>query len=143
MRSRLVPAPTRGPVIVLTDGEETTDDMSGAIARAVAQRMPVHVVGLGTTRGESMFIDRGGTGEQRITALDEPRLRRLAERTGGRYLAWRGADMPDAVNAWLGQTSQPQDAIPELAVGVRSLLLAAFLFLSLQLTMAMYATTEP
>lgn len=131
-----------GTVVVLSDGEETTDDLDEAIARAVAQHLAIHTVGLGTTRGESMFVDREGTGERRVTALDETRLRRLAERTGGRYLEWRGPDTPNGVNASLGQTWPPSGAIPELNVGVRPLLLAAFLLLSFQFIMAMYTATE-
>lgn len=136
-------SPESGALLLLSDGEETTGDVEEVITRAVAGHVPIHTVGLGTTRGESMFVDREGTGERRVTALDEALLRRIAERTGGRYVEWRGPDTPDGVNAWLGQASPPSGAIPELSVGVRPLLLATFLFLSLQLTMAMYAATEP
>jgi Ca-activated chloride channel family protein len=138
----IVDTPGSKALILLSDGEETTEELDDAIAQAVAQHVPIHTVGLGTPRGESMAVDRSGTGERRVTALDESRLRRLAERTGGHYVAWRGADTTKAVTAWVDSASQPGDAIPELGVGVRLLLLAAFLFLSLQLSMAMYAMTE-
>ena len=131
-----------GSVIVLSDGEETTDSTEQAIAAAGAYRVPIHAVGLGTAQGESMSIDRDGGREQRTTSLDEARLRRLAERTGGRYLPWGGSGTTDAVLALLEPVAQRRTANPDFSRGTRLVLVAVFLLLLLQFTVAMRAMTE-
>jgi Ca-activated chloride channel family protein len=76
-------------VVLFSDGENTTEPDPVAVAElASSAGVRVYPVGIGSPRGTVIEVD----GFQLATALDEPTLRAIAERTGGRYVA--AADAP-------------------------------------------------
>jgi len=85
---------THRPIIVLlSDGDDPADDdewLEGVNA-TVARKIPIHVVGVGNPlKAETIPIGREllqFDGEIVRTKLDEPRMREIARRTEGEYLA--------------------------------------------------------
>ena len=76
-------------VVLFSDGENTDDPDPVAVADlASTAGVRVYPVGLGSPEGTVLQID----GFQLATALNEPTLRTIAERTDGRYVA--AADAP-------------------------------------------------
>ena len=71
-------------VILLTDGENTTDPDPVEVAQiASTAGVRVYPIGLGSAKGTVLQID----GFQVATALNEPLLRQIATATDGRYYA--------------------------------------------------------
>jgi Ca-activated chloride channel family protein len=70
-------------VVLFTDGENTADPDPMEVAElASSAGVRVYPVGLGRPEGTVIQVD----GFQLATALDEPALRAIAERTDGRYV---------------------------------------------------------
>ncbi|MBI4408409.1 MAG: VWA domain-containing protein [Gemmatimonadetes bacterium] len=85
-------------VVLLSDGEALEDEaaVTAAAARALEAGVVIHTVGIGTPRGapvperdpetdQVLGYKREPNGEIVISRLNEPLLRRIAQRTGGRY----------------------------------------------------------
>jgi Ca-activated chloride channel homolog len=110
-------------VVLFTDGENTGDPGPVEVADlASGAGIKVYPVGLGTPQGSVLQVD----GFQIATALDEGVLRRIAERTDGRYVA--GAD--PAALAGLADAVEPTWTVAVERVEVTALVaLAAGLFL--------------
>lgn len=71
-------------IILLSDGENTVEpDPIDVAELASSAGVKVYPIGLGSPQGTVLEID----GFQLATALDEPLLRQIAERTDGRYFA--------------------------------------------------------
>ncbi len=88
-RLRRVPA-TSKVVLLLTDGENNRGaiDPRTAAAAATAFGVRVHTVGVGTIGEARIPTGRGLTGfryEMLPVRIDEPLLREIAQKTGGRY----------------------------------------------------------
>ena len=76
-------------VVLFSDGENTAEPDPVAVADlASSAGVRVYPVGIGSPKGTVIEVD----GFQLATALDEPTLRTIAERTDGRYVA--AADGP-------------------------------------------------
>ena len=76
-------------VVLFSDGENTAEPDPVDVAElASSAGVRVYPVGIGSPRGTVIEVD----GFQLATALDEPTLRTIAERTDGRYVA--AADAP-------------------------------------------------
>lgn len=83
-------------VVIVTDGEDHEADFEGQLERAADEGVRVHVVGIGSTEGVPIpvFDDQGRRegflrdedGSVVTTRLGEETLRRVAERTGARYV---------------------------------------------------------
>jgi Ca-activated chloride channel family protein len=90
-------------VLLLSDGEDHEGDVDGAAEALRAQGVRVFALGVGSAEGtpvpvldergdvRSYLRDRGGNPV--VTRLEEAQLRRVAEITGGSYLAARGGDL--------------------------------------------------
>ena len=85
-------------LLLLTDGAHTAPGIpvDTALDRAVEKGLRIHTVGIGASEEGGMPIDP-------MRDLDEPLLRRIAERTGGRYFP--AAD-PDALTALLATVDE-------------------------------------
>jgi Ca-activated chloride channel family protein len=71
-------------VVLFSDGENTADpDPIDVAELASSAGVRVYPVGIGSSQGTVIEVD----GFQLATALDEPMLRTIAERTDGRYVA--------------------------------------------------------
>ena len=96
MLRRVRGGPRRAQVMVLmTDGEDTTGEPLAAAREAAAEGIRVYTIGIGTPAGELIpqlgeggraegFV-RNSDGDLVTSKLDEARLRRIAEVTGGDY----------------------------------------------------------
>ena len=121
-------------IVLLSDGEDTGELDPVELADIVSSAgVRVYPVGLGTTGGTVVDID----GFQIATALDEARLRDIAERTDGSYVP--GSD-PQAQAALaqavdLAWTVQPRRVeLTAVVAGLAGLALLAALLLSLHRT---------
>ncbi len=121
-------------IVLLSDGEDTGELDPVELADIVSSAgVRVYPVGLGTTDGTVVDID----GFQIATALDEARLRDIAERTDGSYIP--GSD-PQAQAALaqavdLAWTVQPRRVeLTAVVAGLAGLALLAALLLSLHRT---------
>lgn len=121
-------------IVLLSDGEDTGEIDPGELADIVSSAgVRVYAVGFGSPAGTVVDID----GFQIATRLDESRLRNIAERTDGSYVA--GTDpvaqqaLTQAVDlAW---TVQPRRVeLTAVAAGLAALALLAALLLSLHRT---------
>jgi tetratricopeptide (TPR) repeat protein len=86
--------PTQKAIIVVSDGENTEGDVSGATKKAKEEGVKVYTVGMGTPEGAPIPIYSGGqrvdykrdrTGSIVLTKLDETTLQQIAAATGGVY----------------------------------------------------------
>jgi Ca-activated chloride channel homolog len=118
-------------VVLLTDGENTGDvDPIEVADVASSAGVKVYPVGVGSTRGTVLQVD----GFQVATALNEPLLRDIAQRTGGSYgTAAEQAPVIDGIDlAW---TVQPRRIeLTALVAALAALLLLASVGLSLRST---------
>lgn len=101
-------------VVIVTDGEDQEGDFEDQLERAASSGVRVHVVGIGSTEGVPipLYDDQGNRqgflrdedGTVVTTRLDEPTLRRVAERTGARYVraGAGGAGFDDLVDELAG-----------------------------------------
>lgn len=93
--------------VIISDGDDQSARLEGAATALQREGVRVHSVGLGTAArvpmplrmadGRSEFL-RDPAGRLLTTTFDETSLRRLAERTGGRYFRF---DRPGDVHAAL------------------------------------------
>ena len=112
-------------VVLFSDGENTAEPDPLEVAElASSAGVRVYPVGIGSPRGTVIEVD----GFQLATALDEPTLRAIAERTDGRYVA--AADTPalagvaDAIDLeWKVQTEHVE--VTALLAAVAGLLVLA------------------
>ena len=119
-------------VVLFSDGENTAEPDPVAVAElASSAGVRVYPVGIGSPRGTVIEVD----GFQLATALDEPTLRTIAERTDGRYVA--AADAPalagvaDAIDLeWKVQTERIEVTALLAAVAGLLVLVAAGLSLA-------------
>ncbi len=84
-------------LVVVTDGEDHEGEIDAQLERAQEMGVQIHTVGLGSADGVPIpqFDDQGrqqgflrdDEGNVVTTRLDEATLRRVAEATGGRYVA--------------------------------------------------------
>ena len=105
-------------LILFTDGEELEADAVAA-AEEVKDRMKIFTVGLGSADGSLIPVpdERGGTtfvkdeqGQFVKSRLDEPRLRKIAEMTGGFYVHLLNgpAEMQQLIRDGLGQMKEKE-----------------------------------
>lgn len=80
-------------ILLVSDGEGHDDDdaLTSAIARVNEARAHVYAIGVGTEAGAPVPVEGGGfkkdeRGSVVVSRLDEPRLRGIAEATGGAYV---------------------------------------------------------
>jgi tetratricopeptide (TPR) repeat protein len=87
--------PTQKAIIVVSDGENTEGDISGAIKEAKDAGVRVYTIGMGTPDGAPIPIYNGSqrvdykrdrSGNVVVTKLDETALQQIANGTGGAYL---------------------------------------------------------
>ena len=88
-----------GAFVVLCDGEDHGGKGLRAAERCAAGDVTVHCVGVGTALG-AKIPDGGGflrdaQGNEVVTRLDPAGLRRIAERTGGAYIALDKTPLPE------------------------------------------------
>ncbi len=115
-------------VVLLTDGENTGDvDPRDVADIASGAGVRIYPIGLGSPRGTVLTVD----GFQVATALDEPLLRDIAQRTGGSYTAvsGRGAPTLDVDLAWTVRTHQIELTAPVAAAAGLLVLLSVGLSL--------------
>ena len=91
--------PKASVVVLITDGANNTGEPSPFVAAEAARALGVrvHTIGLAgrdTSSENDGYVWRAGRDADRLTASDEAVLKRIAERTGGRY--FRASD-PDAL----------------------------------------------
>jgi Ca-activated chloride channel family protein len=91
--------PKASVIVILTDGANNTGEPSPFVAAEAARALGVriHTIGLAgkdTSSENDGYVWRAGREADRLTASDEAVLKRIAERTGGRY--FRASD-PDAL----------------------------------------------
>lgn len=134
-----LPRARRSAVVLVSDGDDTAGELDTVLATAVQRGVVVHAVGVGTPEGRMMPVRRAdggrveGTVEQRVTRLDEDRLREIARVTGGSYLRWDGSDASlRAVERLLAddRVADPASRLP--MAWVQASLLVAFLALAVE-----------
>jgi Ca-activated chloride channel homolog len=116
-------------VVVLTDGEDTGPVDPAEVADiASSAGVRIYPVGVGSPQGTVLQID----GFQVATALDEPLLRDIAQRTGGRYTTV--SDQPPVLDnpAWTVQPHRIE--LTALVAALAGLLLLVSVGLSLRAT---------
>jgi Ca-activated chloride channel homolog len=91
--------PAASAVVLITDGANNTGQPSPFVAAEAARalRIRIHTIGVSapdTSAIDDGFIWREGRTPDRLTSSDEAVLRRIADRSGGRY--FRATD-PDAL----------------------------------------------
>lgn len=83
--------PAASAIVLMTDGANNTGKPSPFVAAEAARALGVriHTIGMSsadtTARDRSLIWRWGGRQADRLTSADEAILRRIAERTGGRY----------------------------------------------------------
>ncbi len=92
-------------IVLFTDGEDTTNDQNGALARAEKLGIPVYGFLAGTRQGGPMPLrDRGQltgyiqdpkTGKPAVSKADPKGLQEIAEKTGGKVF-----DLSSGIDAW-------------------------------------------
>ncbi len=80
-------------ILLVSDGEDHDDDatLSAALGRVTAAHAHVYALGVGTTAGAPIPVEGGGfkkddAGSVVVSKLDEARLTRIAQATGGAYV---------------------------------------------------------
>ena len=78
-------------LVIITDGEDHGSDLEDAIKRATERGVKIYTVGIGTSEGELIPLERGGflkdrRGQVVKSRLDETTLQKVANDTGGAYL---------------------------------------------------------
>ncbi|HXE58259.1 MAG TPA: VWA domain-containing protein [Gemmatimonadales bacterium] len=77
-------------IVLLTDGANNTGKPTPAVAAEAARALGIRIHAIGVSAADSLIPDsaalwRAGRTPDRLTGADEAALRRIAERTGGRY----------------------------------------------------------
>jgi Ca-activated chloride channel family protein len=87
-------------VLLVSDGENGTDDTAPSLTRLRRARIPVFAIGVGTTAGAPVPADsaeapekwhRDHIGRIVVSRLEEGELSRAARETGGAYVRWSEA----------------------------------------------------
>ena len=87
-------------VLLVSDGENGTDDVGPSITRLRRAGIPVFAIGVGTTEGAPVPADsteapekwhRDHIGRTVVSRLEEGDLTRVARETGGTYVRWSEA----------------------------------------------------
>ena len=121
-------------IVLLTDGEETTGRAAAAGHLASEQGVHIFTLGVGTERGAliptvdpqgNQDVIRQPDGTPRVSRLDEPGLRALAEGTGGAF--YRIGHQGDARAIDQVLSGLEQQLLEERTVQERSHLYAAWL----------------
>lgn len=91
--------PAASAVVLITDGANNTGQPSPFVAAEAARALGVRIHTIGVSAADTSALDDGfiwreGRTPDRLTSSDEVVLRRIAERSGGRY--FRATD-PDAL----------------------------------------------
>ena len=78
-------------LVVITDGEDHDGNVDDAVKRASERGVKIYTVGIGTSEGELIPLDKGGflkdrRGQVVKSRLDETTLQKIATDTGGAYL---------------------------------------------------------
>jgi Ca-activated chloride channel homolog len=103
--------PVRASTIVLiTDGANNTGNPAPLVAAEAARALGIRIqaIGLSTRDTSSVALNgvwRVGSTAPRLTTRDEIALRRIAERTGGRY--YRATD-PEALDGIMGEIDRAE-----------------------------------
>ncbi len=89
-------------LVLITDGENHSQDLPAALDAAAAQNLKIFTVGIGTPDGElipmndslgnTMEYKKDGAGKTVVSRLDETALMKIAGRTGAAYLRYTGPD---------------------------------------------------
>jgi VWFA-related protein len=100
----------RAAIVLITDGANNTGQPTPLVAAEAARTLGVRVqaIGLSTRDTASVPLNgvwRVGSTAPRLTSRDEIALRRIAERTGGRY--YRATD-PEALSGIMQQIDQAE-----------------------------------
>jgi Ca-activated chloride channel family protein len=133
------PSPNARAFVLLSDGQAWSGEVQQSLATARARRIPVHVIGVGTTAGgiipEPM---RAANDEPVASRLDRTSLSVIATAGGGRYFELdreRDADIANAIIAatrrQVGQTGiaeGTEDLYHRFLLAAAGCLLAAALF---------------
>lgn len=104
--ARMLDAADRGAkgkaILLLTDGEDHEGDLDAVLAELEEADVRVYALGVGSREGAPIPEERDGrvvgyrkdrAGATVVTRLEDGQLRRIAERTGGRFVAAAGADL--------------------------------------------------
>lgn len=104
--ARMLEAADRGAkgkaILLLTDGEDHEGDLDAVLAELEEAGVRVYALGVGSEGGAPIPEEKDGrvTGYRKdrlgrtvVTRLEDGQLRRIAERTGGRYFTAAGADL--------------------------------------------------
>jgi Ca-activated chloride channel family protein len=97
-------------IVLITDGANNTGQPTPLVAAEAARAVGVriHAIGLSSRDTTSIPLNgvwRVGSTAPRLTGRDEMMLRRIAERTGGRY--YRATD-PEALNGIMSEIDQAE-----------------------------------
>ena len=85
-------------VILITDGEDHSGDMSAIAEMARKEGVKIFIIGIGTTEGAPIPNAKGGflksaSGELVLTRLNEAALSQIAVETGGSYVKSVAGDL--------------------------------------------------
>ncbi|HEU5041830.1 MAG TPA: VWA domain-containing protein [Gemmatimonadales bacterium] len=97
--------PAASAIVLITDGANNTGQPTPFVAAEAARALGVRIHTVGVSAPDTSAIDDGfiwreGRTPDRLTSSDEKVLRRIAERSGGRY--FRATD-PDALERIMGE----------------------------------------
>jgi Ca-activated chloride channel family protein len=97
--------PAASAIVLITDGANNTGQPTPFVAAEAARALGVRIHTVGVSAPDTSGIDDGfiwreGRTPDRLTSSDERVLRRIAERSGGRY--FRATD-PDALERIMGE----------------------------------------
>lgn len=107
--ARKDPRKTRKLFLLISDGEDRSDELNQALRAFRSERLEVHCVGVGSSAvvriplrpvesQESFLLDEDG--RPIMTRFSESTLRRIADTTGGRYVrSSSGSEMAAAIDA--------------------------------------------
>lgn len=78
-------------LVIITDGEDHGSDLDDSIKHATERGVKIYTVGIGTSEGELIPLEKGGfvkdrSGQVVKSRLDETTLQKIANDTGGAYL---------------------------------------------------------
>lgn len=105
-------------VVLLTDGEDHGEELDEALAALEKDSIPVFVVGIGSESGEPIpEYDDGGAmtgyhrdkgGQTVMSRLDSRVLRRIAGKTGGKYLNLQSGGTLDDLHGYVQRMQKQQ-----------------------------------
>ena len=108
-------APSSRAIVLLSDGEDFEQELTGASAALRRDHLPVFGVGVGSSEGATIpeHDSTGAASEHRdwagrivTTRLEEAGLRRLALATGGAYVRWAGDSSVRPVTSEIARLEQ-------------------------------------